>query len=254
MAKKKTDEKGVRKAYREMRRWLGLTQIALAKSAGLSSDKLARWEKGQAKFNEEDISKLGSALDAATIVRAETVKGPLAGSGVAVRSLRKSYGITQEELARRAGMTQAAISLFENGWDALDPQEAKQLYAACEELVRERDHSRPSGVPLASLASLRGARPVQRPASLEEQLRKEVELLREALASRKKVETISEEVRANLKEIIEEYKSDITRLELLNKEIGESKDREIQSLREQLQAKNAAVTVPATRHSGQTEE
>jgi hypothetical protein len=108
-------------------------------------------------------------------------------------------------------------------------------------------------VPLASLASLRGARPVQRPASLEEQLRKEVELLREALASRKKVETISEEVRANLKEIIEEYKSDITRLELLNKEIGESKDREIQSLREQLQAKNAAVTVPEVRRSGAEE-
>ena len=233
MAKKK-DEREVRKAYREMRRWLGLTQIALAKSAGLSSDKLARWEKGQAKFIEEDISKLGSALDAATIVRAETVKGPLAGSGVAVRSLRKSYGITQQQLARRAGMTQAAISLFENGWDALDPQEAKQLYAACEELVRERDHSRPSGVPLGTAL---GGGPGKKGRGCVESLQE-------------KIRTNQDEIIADLKKIIEEYKAEITRLELLNKEISESKDREI----EQLQAKNAAVTVPATRHSGQTEE
>ena len=106
---------------------------------GLSSDKLARWEKGQAKFNPEEIARLGKALDAATIARAERVEGPLAGSGgKGVRSLRRAYGITQEELARRAEMTQASISLFENGYVALDAEEENEIRAACEELVRER--------------------------------------------------------------------------------------------------------------------
>jgi transcriptional regulator with XRE-family HTH domain len=253
MAKKKTDEKEIRKAFREMRQWSGLSQIELAKRTGLSSDKLARWEKGQAKFNDQEISRLGSALDAAAIARAETAKGPLAGSGAEVKSLRKAYGITQEELARRTGMTQAAISLFENGYNPKKEKDSilsASMLAVLDKLVGERDPHVKRGVPLASLAQ-----PVRR--SPEEQLRKEVELLREALASRKKVETISEEIRANQNEIIEEYKSEIARLELLNKEISESKDREIQTLREQLEAKNTAVTVPSdrkARDSGEAEE
>ena len=246
MDKKKTDEKEIRKAFRNMRQWLGLTQIVLAKNAGLSSDKLARWEKGQAKFNPEEIARLGKALDAATIARAERVEGPLAGSGgKGVRSLRRAYGITQEELARRAEMTQASISLFENGYVALDAEEENEIRAACEELVRERTPSASMQLcSLASLASLASAQPVQRQESAEERLQKEVALLKKILGSSEKMEAFSKEIRANQDEIIEELKAEIARLELLNRETNESKDREIQTLRRRLKAKKTLVTVP----------
>jgi transcriptional regulator with XRE-family HTH domain len=156
---KKMDAKAVRKIFRKMRLGLGLSQIALGKSAGLSSDKLARWEKGQAKFNDEEMERLGKALDVQLAVRAEGTPGPLTSSdSKALKWLRRAYGITQEKLARRVGLTQTDVSLFENGYTTLSPEEISKVEKAIDSLRVEQ-----GAKPFMQLSSLLGTQPANKP-------------------------------------------------------------------------------------------
>jgi transcriptional regulator with XRE-family HTH domain len=147
----KDNTKATRKTFRKMRLGLGLSQIALANRAGLSNQKLVRWENGRASFNPEEMDRLGAALDAAFVARTENAPGKFTGPEgyAAVNIYRRSHGITQEELARRAKIPQATISNFENGHIKLDAKEMGQLEEALNSLIAETHPEK--RIPLSSL-------------------------------------------------------------------------------------------------------
>jgi len=187
---KKMDSKSVRKTFLKMRLNLGLSQMALGKSADLSSDKLARWEKGRAKFNDEEMKRLGKALDAAIIARSESAPGPLTSiDSQTLKRNRRMFGITQEELAQRSGLSQTTISTYENGHVTLDAEEMSKVKKAINSLMAQK---RPGKrIPLAALMS-RSYEPYKpyNQVSLGDQnraLREQVLCLKEVILCLKKV-------------------------------------------------------------------
>lgn len=251
-------QKEFRKAIREMRKLLRLPQSWVAAKSGVDRSMLSQWENGKIELTDAQTLSIGRVIGAVVKERAEAniLPAPQVQNGSPGRYVaqeRKEWGITQLELADKADMAEDSISLFENGYVELESEELRSLYSALNSLVDKKRSKlgipKPEGVPLSSLASLAIASPVQRQVSTEERLRKQVELLEEALSSRKEAGAALEKVRAIQDEIIEELKTEIARLELLNKELGESKDRELQSLREQLEAKKR-VTIPSDEYDG----
>jgi predicted transcriptional regulator len=233
---KKMGAKAVYKIFRKMRMDLGLSQMALGKTAGLSSDKLARWEKGLAKFNDEEMDRLGKALDAALIARSESAPGPLTSvDSQALKRNRRAFGITQEEFARRAGLSQTTISTYENGHVALDAEQMEKVKKAINSLMAERGAGKK--ISLKSLMSARdykpyssfGAEPVERLVSPEDQnraLREQVLCLKEVILCQKKLLRIAGEI-DRLKD--ERWKEQGP----IDADIEESFRREIVSLEEQ---------------------
>ena len=140
---------------RKMRKGHGLTLAVLAKETGISLPKLSRWEHDKAKLTPEEVEKVMAAIDRAVIRQAESVPGPLADhGGGAVKRLRRLYGINQLELAKRAGIAQSVISLFENAYADFEPEELQALEVALNSLIEEKKSSLPASVSLQSLLTL----------------------------------------------------------------------------------------------------
>jgi transcriptional regulator with XRE-family HTH domain len=137
--------------FRKMREGLGIPQTVLANKVGMSDSKLSRWENGQGDLSSEEMDRIGDVLDVALSERVAATSGPLASSErEAVKLLRKLYGIGQIELARKAELSQATISLYENGHIELDAEQLEAVEHAIETLIAMRSKRLP--VPLSTLA------------------------------------------------------------------------------------------------------
>ena len=147
------DAKAIRRSFAKMRRGLGLSVMALAKSAGLSNDKLARWEKGLADFTAEEIGKLGAALDSAAIARTEAISGPVMNlDSKVLKSMRLALGLTQEELARRTGLSRVSISFAENGYAPFTLEEKNRVEKILNSMIEAKYSGEKRLMPLRSLA------------------------------------------------------------------------------------------------------
>jgi transcriptional regulator with XRE-family HTH domain len=152
----------------KMCRGLGLNQVWMGKQAGVHRTKISRWLSGQVELTEDELFKLGEAIDAALmkrgipgVVTPEQATEDLR-KGSVLRRWREEWGIGQAEAGKRAGLSQGAVSGFEQGKLDLDPARVEQLFKAVSSLIEERRASIPR-VPLSSLRSLRdiAARPTE---------------------------------------------------------------------------------------------
>src|SRR6266542_624000 len=140
---------------RKMRKGHGLTLAVLAKETGISLPKLSRWEHGKAKLTPAAVEKVKAAIDRAVMRKTESVRGPLANQGGgAVKRRRRACGISQVELAKRAGIAQSVLSLFENAYVDFEPEELQALEVALNSLIEEKKSSLPASVSLQSLLTL----------------------------------------------------------------------------------------------------
>jgi transcriptional regulator with XRE-family HTH domain len=133
------------RVFRVVRRFAGLTQLALAKVTGVASYKIARWEKGKAELTPGEIKRLQDAVTDAGLARSKNEQpeepSPENHAKIHAKNVattRRGYGISQKELAKRAGMTQGDISKYENGYLALDLDHEIRLMDALEKLIAER--------------------------------------------------------------------------------------------------------------------
>lgn len=132
---------------RKMRRGLGIRQVWLSKQTGIYRTKLSQWERGQIELTASELLKVGDAIGAVVKERSEAgtlprpkVALPQASieQGRAVAETRRSWGVTQSELARAIKKPADTISLFENGYIELDAEELEQLNKALTVLVNKK--------------------------------------------------------------------------------------------------------------------
>ena len=164
-----------REILRKMRRSLGLRQAWLAKQTGIYRTKLSEWERGRVELTADELQRVGDAIGAIVGERANigTLPSPEAAPsqssverGRTVADARRSWGITQAELARTAEMAEDVISLFENGYTELDPSELARVTKALTALINKKRAKVGRLVPLKSL--LRPLPVEQAPAQKEE--------------------------------------------------------------------------------------
>src|SRR6266699_3082647 len=137
---------------RKTRKGHGLTLAQIASETKISLSKLSRWENAKAKLTPEELKRAMAVLDRAVMRKTESVPGPLQDyNGPAVKQLRRAYGISQVELAKRAGIAQSVLSLFENAYVAFEPKELQGLKAALNSLIERRKATLPKTVTLQSL-------------------------------------------------------------------------------------------------------
>ena len=116
---------------RTLRAARGLTLVEAARRAGVSRKSLHRWEAGEHAPGAEALLRLLDGLGAEARDRSRLVGaadpnraqpalrdaplGPLVHPGLVLRSLRESRGLTQADLARRAGVGQPSVAKWEAG-------------------------------------------------------------------------------------------------------------------------------------------
>jgi predicted transcriptional regulator len=244
----KVNSEEMRKYTRMQRKLLALTQEELGVSVGLSASKLSLYESGLIDLTADevrridkflnklsrgnmvklsDLGRLGSAEDFDALWN----KKPSVNEKTQKRFFRQSAGLTQRQLARKARIPRNKLIKFESGKIDLTNEETARWWQA----IRDAANAKKQEDPYRQIEAL------------SEVLKKREEVLKskdEMIAAKNNIIAAADKIEAISKEIIEELKTEIARLELLNKEISESKDREIQTLREQLEAKKRLVTVP----------
>lgn len=133
------------KLFSQMFRKLRLNPTLLETETGLKAARLRRWARGKIDLTDIELQRLGAAVDDLLIVRAGIETLPQhdclgrASNGEAIKHRRRTWGITQSELARRSGVvSQATVSLFENGYIVLNPEDSKKLDGALAALVKKK--------------------------------------------------------------------------------------------------------------------
>lgn len=102
---------------RRLRRERGMTQQELAKAVGVSQASLANWEVGKTRPRSGSVERLADALG---VAMRDLADGPGRGAGADavgrnVRWYRERRGMTQGELADKAGVSPSAVSNCERG-------------------------------------------------------------------------------------------------------------------------------------------
>lgn len=95
----------------------GLSQGELARKMGVSQGTISNWERRKQRPSKSQINKLSSILGAHSFSgrrRPEISEGPSL-AGVWLSKARQKSGLTQQELADKAGVAQVTISLIETG-------------------------------------------------------------------------------------------------------------------------------------------
>lgn len=132
----------IRDIYRRWREAMGIEQSLLAKTIGVSVSKLSKWEQDKANLTEQQIGLLGEGLRRVAEERAKKYAHINIAIGAHSRELfkqlRESYGISQSELAKRAGVLQFAISGFECETAGLNRYEEERAKDALQRFVNER--------------------------------------------------------------------------------------------------------------------
>src|SRR6266496_1042084 len=115
----------------QMRRGLKMSQAEISKATGIEQSRFSRWENGQIDLDENQIQKIKDAIDAVITQKSNagmfSVGTPPSQSSVengrAIAGARRMSGITQTELARKAGFAVSSISTFENGYIEFSAEE-----------------------------------------------------------------------------------------------------------------------------------
>src|SRR5262249_20292321 len=130
----------IRDVYRRLRLALGAEQAPLAKKIGVSVSKLSKWESDKGNLTDEQMKKLGDELHLLAEKHKEQYEGkPLEIFTPALfRQLREAHGISQTELANRAGLLQFTISMFECGHLELKRHDAERAVDALKRAMAER--------------------------------------------------------------------------------------------------------------------
>lgn len=118
-------------ALRSLRTARGLRLDEASKSAGVSKGSLSAWENGTSRPRGPALERLLTAFDAdardkahllhladplhARIALANTPLGAPVNVGMVLRVIRTRRGLTQADLARQVGVSQAAVSQWEMG-------------------------------------------------------------------------------------------------------------------------------------------
>jgi transcriptional regulator with XRE-family HTH domain len=145
-----------RKVIGQTCRSLGLTQQWMGKQIGVKRSKISRWLSGEGALTEDELFKLGQAI---TVVLGDRDRRPgfvdpataSADSGKSVRYWRDKWGIGQAELGKRAGLSQGAVSGWEQGKLYLVPAQVKKLFQALDALIAERRACIPRGPLMGNL-------------------------------------------------------------------------------------------------------
>lgn len=209
--------------YRIRRELLGISQKFIAEKVGLSNLQISRWENGEAKLDDEQIDRIGAALDMEGAKQQESSfpgiridAFPDKISGPDCKMHREVFGISQEALALRAGLPRCDISFFENGQE-LSPYKIERLTNAVKFFLSER---------LAELRMLQ---------ALEAKLREEVVKLKEQNANRHKAEAEKNAAMQKLSKedlLIEDVTASYEREKAELVARLNSKDKDVQNLRE----------------------
>jgi len=117
----------------DLRSYLGLSQAAFSKPLCLSPTHIARFEKGRSIPAQETIEKICHAYDidpeyfTGTLPVEAAVKKQKteAGVGERLRLAREEKGWSQNELAKRSGVSQSIINRVESGAKLTDKQGVK---------------------------------------------------------------------------------------------------------------------------------
>ena len=124
-------ERELGEELRTLRLARGLSLNTAAERAGLSKSALAGWESGRSRPRGPGFARLLDALEVtprprarllhaadpqfAQIALADTALGAPVDLGAVIRAMRLRRGMTQAEVARAAGVTQATIARWESG-------------------------------------------------------------------------------------------------------------------------------------------
>jgi transcriptional regulator with XRE-family HTH domain len=130
----------IRDIYRRMREAMGVEQSELARKIGVTVSRLSKWEHSKGSLRPEQVLRLGDELKACADAQAKKYAGePLeVFTGQLFKQLREAHGISQMELAERAGLLQFTISMFETGHRQLKPRAAERLADAMKRAMQER--------------------------------------------------------------------------------------------------------------------
>jgi transcriptional regulator with XRE-family HTH domain len=107
-----------------LRKARGLSQDALGARVGRARPNIIIWEKGRAKPSPAKLVILAEALG---VEPSRLSTGP---AGAELADLRGWAGLTQQELADKAGIRRSTYSLLERGGSQLRPGMAEQIASA----------------------------------------------------------------------------------------------------------------------------
>ena len=124
-------ERELGEELRTLRLARGLSLGVAAERAGLSKSALAGWESGRSRPRGSGFARLLDSLEAeprprarllhaadpqfAQFALADTALGAPVDLGAVIRAMRLRRGMTQAEVARAAGVTQATVARWESG-------------------------------------------------------------------------------------------------------------------------------------------
>jgi transcriptional regulator with XRE-family HTH domain len=99
------------RAFRDARLAAGLTQHELARQLGVAGgERVSRWELGRSTPRTETLLRAAEVL----AVDPEALVGQ--GEVPTLRSLRRSQGLTLEDLARQLHVSRSTVSRWESGF------------------------------------------------------------------------------------------------------------------------------------------
>ena len=112
----------------DLRKELGLNQEEMAERLNVKQPTVANWELDRREPDLETVKKIASLFGVTTDYLLGAEKGGNTMLGKRINELRKSSGMTQEELGKKLGVVKSTISLWES--DSSEPNHAATIALA----------------------------------------------------------------------------------------------------------------------------
>jgi len=137
----------IRDIYRRLREALGADQSAVAKKIHCSTSKLSKWETDKGNLKDEQVTQLGDVLwkladerEKKYVELFNRIDPALhTFTRIVFRELRELHGVSQTELAERAGIIRFFVTMFEIGQRNLKRHEAERATNALKAIIAERE-------------------------------------------------------------------------------------------------------------------
>lgn len=113
---------------KELRKEAGMTQEELGEKLGVIKQTVSSWEKGISEVSNDTLITLSRLFGVTTDYLLGLAKGGNTMLGKRINELRKSSGMTQEELGKKLGVVKSTISLWES--DSSEPNHAATIALA----------------------------------------------------------------------------------------------------------------------------
>src|SRR6266566_3277618 len=131
----------IRDIYRRLREAMGIGLSELARKLGINAGRLSKWELDKAGLREEKVKLLGEVLNAradAHVKKYSDMSLEFFTSKL-FKELREAHGLSQAEMANRAGILRFTISMFEIGHKQLKSHEQDRASDAIRRVIAERE-------------------------------------------------------------------------------------------------------------------